>query len=59
MQFTEDLIGFTMLCLLKSNRRKYQLTMEKQSQLVFTAMMVMLVQALMIYALWLQIQSEV
>ena len=59
MFFSEDLIGFTILCLLKQNRRKFQLTMEKQSQIVFTAMMVMIVQGLLVYALFLQILSEV
>lgn len=59
MYLSHDLIGFTVLCLLKQNRRKYQLSMEKQSQIVFTALVVMVVQSCLIYALGFQIVSEV
>jgi len=49
--FSQDLIGFTCLMFLKSNRSKFQIDMEKQSQTLYTCMMMIFFQCLLVWCL--------
>jgi Flp pilus assembly protein protease CpaA len=49
--FSQDLIGFTCLVFLKSNRSKFQIDMEKQSQTLYTCMMMIFFQCMLVWCL--------
>ena len=56
--FSQDFVTFTLLCMYKPNRRKYQITEQAQARLFYTCSLIFILQACLIWAILVEFSDN-